>query len=50
MSFQFSQVVSELVEAISVRADAQVGQDGFVDVAGAPAGYSRSGATELPCR
>ena len=42
MRFQFAQVVSELIEPIAVRADAEGGQDGFVDLAGGPAGYYRS--------
>jgi len=39
--FEFAQIVSELVEFIAVRADAEGGKDGFVDVAGGPAGYYR---------
>ena len=38
MRFEFAQVVSELVESIAVRSDAEGGQDGFVDLAGGPAG------------
>jgi len=39
MRFHFAQIVSELVESIAVGADAEGGQDGFVDLACGPAGY-----------
>src|ERR1700730_3954811 len=42
MRFEFAQIVSKLVKFIAVRADAEGGQDGFVDVAGGPAGYHPS--------
>ena len=42
MRCEFAQIVSELVKFIAVGADAEGGQNGFVDVAGGPAGYYRS--------